>query len=100
MSDQELQKLAVYITECFCDALKSDSDLQDAVSHVIAQRTKPKEKYIKMSEAAKILGVSVSTLRHIKDNFSCVKSGSAKSSPILFKESCLMRDYETYLAQK
>lgn len=88
------------IAECFCDALKSDTELQDVMARAMARTAKQKERLVKLSDAATILGVSKSLLYKIKDNFSCVKTGNAKTSHLLFNEARLIPEYEAYLANK
>lgn len=88
------------IAECFCEALKSDTELQDVMARAMARATKQKERLVKLSEAASILGVSKSLLYQIKDNFSCVKTGNAKTSHLLFNEARLIPEYEAYLAKQ
>lgn len=88
------------IAECFCDALKSDTELQDVMARAMARTAKQKERLVKLSDAATILGVSKSLLYKIKDNFSCVKTGSSKTSHLLFNEARLIPEYEAYLANK
>lgn len=88
------------IVEYLCDALKCDTELQDVMARAMTRCAKKKEKLVKLSEAAQILGVSKSLLYHIKDNFSYVKTGDSKTSHILFKESCLFDEFEAYLCRK
>lgn len=88
------------IAECFCEALKNDTELQDVMARAMARTAKQKERLVKLSEAARILGVSKSFLYHEKDNFSCVKTGNAKTSHLLFNEARLIPEYEAYLAKQ
>lgn len=88
------------IAECFCEALKSDTELQDVMARAMARTAKRKDRLVKLSEAARILGVSKSFLYHAKQNFSCVKTGNAKTSHLLFNEARLIPEYEAYLAKQ
>lgn len=84
----------------FCDALKSDTELQDVMARAMARSAKRREHLVSLSSAASILGVSKSLLYHIKDNFTHVKTGKAKSCRIMFEETRLLSEYEAYLAGK
>jgi len=88
------------IAECFGDVLKNDTELQDVMATAMARTATQKEHLVKMSDAARILGISKSLLYRIKDHFSCVKTGEAKTARLLFKESTLLSEYEAYLAKK
>ena len=47
---------------CFCEALKSDIELQDVMAKAMLRGSKQKEHLISLSQAASILGVSKSLL--------------------------------------
>lgn len=85
---------------CFCEALKSDIELQDVMAKAMLRGSKQKEHLISLSQAASILGVSKSLLYRIKDNFSCIKTGKAKTCRVMFEETKLLPEYEMYLAGK
>jgi hypothetical protein len=85
---------------CFCEALKSDTELQDVMAKAMLRGSKQKEHLISLSQAASILGVSKSLLYRIKDNFSCIKTGKAKTCRVMFEETKLLPEYEMYLAGK
>lgn len=94
------------IVECLCEALKTDTELQDVMAKAMLRVSKPKRRLVKLAEAAELLGISTSQLYHIKDDadgrkrFSYVKQGKARSCPVLFDESKLIEEYERYLAEK
>lgn len=94
------------IVECLCEALKTDTQLQDVMANAMLRVSEPKRRLIKLAEAAALLGISTSQLYHIKDDadgrkrFSYVKQGKARSCPVLFDESKLIEEYERYLAEK
>lgn len=96
LTDCDCRKIA----ECFCEALKSDTELQDVMARAMLRASKQKETLIKLSDAAKILGISKSLMYHIKDHFSHVKTGQSKTCHLLFNEAKLISEYQTYLATK
>lgn len=67
---------------------------------------KPEKKLISPQKAADMIGISVWQLYRIKDdengipNFSYVKAGKSKSSPLKFNAATLIEEYERFLAKK
>lgn len=49
--------------------------------------------YVGVAEAARILGISVYHLRHIKDDFPHVKRGNNQQGRLLFLKSALLTAY-------
>lgn len=102
LTDRDCKRIVEYL----CDALKSDTQLQNVMAQAIVRSQKQKRRLVKLQEAASLLGISKSQLYHIKDDengsrrFSYIKQGKAKSCPILFDESKLISEYEMYLASK
>lgn len=102
LTDRDCSRIVEYL----CDALKSDTQLQDVMARAMLRSQKKKKKLVKLHEAADMLGISRSQLYHIKDDengckrFSYIKQGKAKSCPLLFDEEKLICEYETYLATK
>lgn len=104
MSEYELRRLARLIVQGLID-----NDLFIAkVAKMMPERNRIHEsekRLVGAKEAAKMLGISVTLLRRIKDDengipqFSYVK-GVSKSSPLKFNAATLMDEYERYVSGK
>ena len=98
MTDYEIKKLAKAI---ITEALQNDVLLRKSASYGQLS-SKEEERLISAKEAANMLGISVSHLRHIKDDengmprFSYVK-GNGKQAPLKFNACTLKREYEMYI---
>ena len=97
MTDYEIKKIAKAIIE---EALQNDALLRKIASYGQLQG-KGGERLVTAKEAAKMLGISVSHLYHIKDDengvpqFNYIK-GNGKQAPLRFNANTLMSDYERY----
>ena len=79
---------------------QSIARLADALAPRVAkiiknELKKPREEqeWICAKEAAMILGISVSRMRHIKDRFPHIKSGNSAQGSIRFLRSALIENY-------
>ena len=78
---------------------KADEKFIDAVAQRVAGivlasiRQEVGPELVDTEEAARILSISPSRLRHIKDRFPHVKVGGTKQGKLLFKRSALMPQY-------
>ena len=54
---------------------------------------KEEEEWVSMKNAAQILGISLSRMKHIKDRFPHVKQGDCEQGRVLFLKSALMENY-------
>lgn len=78
---------------------KTDKEFVEAVAEKVAGivlaaiRQEIGPDLVDTEEAARILSISPSRLRHIKDRFPHVKVGGTKQGKLLFKRSALMPQY-------
>lgn len=100
LTDRDCKMIVQYL----CDALKSDTDLQDIMAKAIMKSARPKVRLVKIREAAAMLGISQTHLHHIKDDenghkrFSYIKTGPGKTAHLLFDANRLLPEYERYVA--
>ena len=98
MTEYELRRLAKMIVEL----QSQDEAWLMAFARAQAKLRMDAPRYVSAKEAARMLGISVSRLYHIKDDeygsprFSYVKGGS-QSSPLKFDANVLMDEYRSYL---
>lgn len=102
LSDLELRKLARMIVE-------EQAENEQWMMNFAKAQSKLKEKerrLVSPEEAAKMIGISVWQLYHIKDDehgnprFSYVKSGESRSSRLKFDASVIVDEYSRFLASR
>lgn len=97
MTDIELKKLAHYIVL----EAREDEGLLAKLAKMLQKSGKTEQRRnVNAKVAADMLGISVRQLRRIKDNFSYVKTGTARSAKILFNANSLNEEFEAYVALK
>ena len=98
MTDYEIRKLAKAI---IVEALENDA-LLTKIASMVQSSTKAPNRLVTAKQAASMLGISVSHLRHIKDDengmprFSYIKTGNGKNCSLRFNANTLVQEYERY----
>lgn len=69
-----------------------------ATSKVRKENTQPH--WVNAKVAADVLGISVRTMREIKESFTFIKNGGERQSNIYFDANLLMEEYDRFLASK
>ena len=98
MTDNELRKLAQMIVEA--QASNPTWMLENAKAHMKLRKKDTEPRWVNTKVAAQMLGLSVRTMRDIKDSFCYIKSGNENQSNIYFDANKLMDGYDKYLASR
>lgn len=96
MTDNELKRLARFIVEA--QASNPQWMMANAKAQAELRRKDTEAHWVNTKVAAEILGLSVRTVRDIKDYFVYVKRGTEKQSCIYFDANKLSEGYDKYLA--
>ena len=100
MSDLELRRLAHFIVL----EMASNENLIVAMAKAQKKVMKKETRLVSAKEAARIIGISVWQLYHIKDDkaglprFSYIKCGKGKSGTLKFNAITLVDEYARYVA--
>lgn len=98
MTDLELRKLAKMIVEEQMNSPEWMAAAVKAIEKVRKGKTQPH--WVNAKVAADVLGISVRTMRAIKESFTYIKNGGERQSNIYFDANLLVGEYDRFLAQK
>ncbi len=98
MTEQELRRLAKLIVEE--QANNPEWMMAKVKAEAKMRKGKTLPHWVNAKVAADVLGISVRTMREIKESFTYIKSGSSRQGNIYFDANLLTEEYDRYLAQK
>ena len=80
---------AKMMIELLAEMMRNDKDLREFFAKEMARAMG--------GEAAAKIGKSVSWLYKNQEHFTCLKTGSSKSSTIMFNGATLLEEYQTFI---
>ncbi len=98
MTDLELRKLAKMIVEEQIN--NPEWMMAKAKAEAKVRKGKTLPHWVNAKVAAEVLGISVRTMRDIKESFTFIKSGDSRQGNVYFDANLLVEEYDRYLAQK
>ena len=100
MNEAQIRLLAKYIVEY----AREDNKLLEKVAKMVERQRSKQKRLVSAKVAATMLGISIGTLYRLKKYpdgrpiFSCIKSGTSKSSTLKYNAATILEEYEEYLA--
>ena len=92
---------AKMMIELLAEMMRKDKDLREFFAKEMAKVMGGEVKHnLTLKEAAAKIGKSVSWLYKNHEHFSCQKTGSSKSSTIMFNGTTLLEEYQAFINSK
>ena len=89
---------AKMMIELLAEMMRNDKDLREFFAKEMARAMGGEIKHnLTLKEAAAKIGKSVSWLYKNQEHFTCLKTGSSKSSTIMFNGATLLEEYQTFI---